>query len=86
MAFNIISPIAMTIDAATFSDAVKKYVRINQEMNIEQIIIADSMKQQMMANIKYYKKNNRRKFHAKLYPYQQNMMGNISLIIQLIKD
>ena len=77
MAFNIISPVAMTIDAPTFVDAVKKYVRMNQEMKIEQIIVADQMKKHMMANVKYYTKNRRNKFHAKLYPYQPPIMAPI---------
>ena len=83
MAFNIIYPTQMSINAPTFAEAVKIYIKNNREMNIDNLIIQDKMKQQRKANISYYKHNNKNKFKVKLYPYESDniMFNNMPIII-----
>lgn len=67
MSYRIVYPVAMPIDGADFRDAVKRFVKLNHFMNIEQIILADQYNH-MKANVKYYDSNNRRKASIQLFP------------------
>jgi hypothetical protein len=67
MSYRIVHPVAMPIDANNFRDAVKKFIKLNHFMNIEQIILSDQYNH-MKANVKYYDNNNRRKASIQLIP------------------
>ncbi len=67
MSYRIVHPVAMPIDANDFRDAVKKFIKLNHFMNIEQIILSDQYNH-MKANVKYYDDNNRRKASIQLIP------------------
>jgi hypothetical protein len=67
MSYRIVYPVAMPIDAKDFGEAVKKFVKLNHFMNIEQLILTDQYNH-MKANISYYKKNNHRKASIELFP------------------
>ena len=57
MSYRIVYPIATSIDANDFGEAVKKFIKLNHFMNIEQLILTDQYKH-MRANVNYYKENN----------------------------
>ncbi len=67
MSYRIIHPIAMPIDANDFREAVKKFIKLNHFMNIEQIILTDQYNH-MKANVKYYNTDNHRKASIQLIP------------------
>ena len=67
MSFNIVYPIAMTIDADSFKDAVKKYVKLNYDMSIQSLIITDQYRH-MKANMNYYNASGKNKVAISLYP------------------
>ncbi len=67
MSYRIVHPVAMPIDANDFRDAVKKFIKLNHFMNIEQIILSDQYNH-MRANVKYYDDNKRRKASIQLIP------------------
>jgi hypothetical protein len=67
MSYRIVYPVAMPIDGNDFRDAVKKYIKLNHFMNIEQIILTDQYKH-MKANVRYYNNKNHRKASIQLVP------------------
>ena len=67
MSFQIVYPIAMSINADSFKDAIKQYVKLNQDINIANIIITDQQRY-MKANLKYYQEGNKNKMGISLYP------------------
>lgn len=67
MSFNIVYPISMTIDADSFKDAVKKYIKLNYDMNIQSLIITDQYRY-MKANLKYSNNSGSNRVGISLYP------------------
>jgi hypothetical protein len=67
MSYRIVYPVAMPIDANDFRDAVKKFIKLNHFMNIEQLILTDQYNH-MRANVKYYDADRRRKASIQLIP------------------
>jgi len=67
MSFQIVYPIAMTINADSFKDAVKQYVKLNHDVNIANIIITDQQRY-MKANLKYYNEGPKNKVGISLFP------------------
>ena len=67
MSYRIVYPVAMPIDANDFGEAVKKFIKLNHFMNIEQLILTDQYNH-MKANISYYKKHNHRKASIQMFP------------------
>ena len=67
MSYRVVYPVSMPIDAKDFGEAVKKFVKLNHFMNIEQLILTDQYNH-MKANISYYKKHNHRKASIQLFP------------------
>lgn len=53
MLFNVLSPFAVPIDANTFSDAAKRFVEMQRNLDITRIILADRYKNAMRADIAY---------------------------------
>jgi hypothetical protein len=69
MSYQIIAPVVMPINASSYKDAVKQYVKLQRDASINQLIVADQLtNNKMLANIKYYQIDNRRKFRADLVP------------------
>ena len=69
MSYQIIAPVVMPINASSYKDAVKQYVKLQRNAAINQLIVADQLtNNKMLANIKYYQVDNRRKFRADLVP------------------
>ncbi len=67
MSYRIVYPVAMPIDANDFREAVKKFIKLNHFMNIEQIVLTDQYNH-MKANVKYYDADRRRKASIQLLP------------------
>lgn len=67
MSYRIVYPVAMPIDANDFREAVKKFIKLNHFMNIEQIILTDQYNH-MKANVKYYDADKRKKASIQLLP------------------
>lgn len=77
--FQIFSPVNMMIDAASYKDAIKKAVLMNNTMNISQIILADRLNNKMVADINYYQSGagyGNRRMSIRGYPYD-NYPGQI---------
>jgi hypothetical protein len=67
MSFNIVYPMAMTINADSFKDAIKKYAKLNYDMSIQSLIITDQYRY-MKANLNYYNNAGKNKVAISLYP------------------
>jgi len=69
MSYRIVYSVPMPIDGTSFTDAVKKYIKLNHFMNIEQLILTDQYRH-MQANVKYgMRENGRRNASIQLLPY-----------------
>ena len=53
MLFNVLSPLAVGIDADTFSDAAKRFVTMQRNLDITRIILADRFNNAMRADVAY---------------------------------
>ena len=53
MLFNVLSPLAVGIDANTFSDAAKRFVEMQRNLDITRIILADRFHNAMRADVAY---------------------------------
>jgi hypothetical protein len=53
MAFRVLYPASVSIDAADFNEAFKNAVKLNTFLNVEQMIIADQFNNYRRANIGY---------------------------------
>lgn len=67
MLFQVVHPIAMTIDGDSFKDAVKNFVKLNYDMNLASIIITDQARY-MKANLNYFSSDNKDKVGIRLIP------------------
>ena len=73
MRFSIVYPYPSLIDADSFKEAIKRYVKINRAININQMIITDKMNH-VNADLNYYKQNNVDKVGITMYPISSNYM------------
>ena len=67
MLFQVVHPVAMTIDGDSFKDAVKNFVKLNHSMNLASIILTDQARY-MKANLNYFRTDNKDKVGIKLIP------------------
>lgn len=68
MIYKIISPFNYSIDGSTHIDAIKKFIKLNHDLNINKMIIEDRQKY-YQANINYYNNNlGRRKVGIDTFP------------------
>lgn len=78
--FYVHYPIAMTIDADTFNKAAKKFVKMNRNFNIGQLIMSDQMNNYKKALIRNYVVNGMPKARISFSSYNTmptNMATNI---------
>ena len=75
MRFSIVYPYPSFIDADSFKEAIKQYVKINQNVNINQMIIHDKLNY-VNADLNYYRKNNVDKVGINMYPISSNYVIN----------
>jgi hypothetical protein len=81
MSFQIVYPIAMSINAGSFKDAIKQYVKFNHDVNIANIIITDQQRY-MKANLKYYNEGQKNKVGISLFPTVWPLNSTDSLFIR----
>lgn len=67
MIYQILQPFAYTIDANSFHEAIKNFVKINKAISINSMIITDQQKH-MKANMNYYKHDGRNKVGINMFP------------------
>ena len=67
MIYNIVHPYAMALNADSFGEAIKNYVKINHDLSLRELIITDNIRH-MKANLKYYNKDNKKKVSISLFP------------------
>jgi len=67
MKFSIVYPYPSVIDADSFKEAIKYYVKTNHNMNINQMILTDKMNH-VNAELNYFRKNNVDKVGINMYP------------------
>ncbi len=81
MSYRIVYPVSAPVDGASFSDAVKNYIKLNRFMNIEQLILTDQYKH-MQANIKYGMRNNgRRNASIQLLPIAPSLIPPMPSVV-----
>jgi hypothetical protein len=81
MSFQIVYPIAMSINAGSFKDAIKQYVKLNHDINVANIIITDQQRY-MKANLKYYNEGQKNKVGISLFPTVWPLNSTDSLFIR----
>jgi hypothetical protein len=71
MKFSVVYPYPSMIDAESFKEAIKQYVKINHNVNINQMILNDKLSH-VNAELNYYRKNNVDKVGINMYPISPN--------------
>lgn len=82
MLFNVHYPLAMTIDANTFNEAAKRFVKMNRNFNIGQLIMSDQMNKYKTAVIRNYVVNGIPKAHIRLKSYAPVPRNNPTVAVQ----
>ena len=71
MSYQIIYPFVTVINGDTLKNAIKNYIKLSNDINITQLIIADNYKR-YKASMKYYKHDIRNKVGINIYPLTRN--------------
>ena len=67
MLFHVVHPIAMTVNAESFKDAVKNFVKLNQDLTLTSLILTDQARY-MKANLNYFNVADKQKVGISLFP------------------
>lgn len=67
MIFTVTFPFESVIYGDSFKDAIKNFVKLNHNLNINKMIITDQ-KRNMEASINYYKEDGRNKVGINMFP------------------
>ena len=67
MIYQIVHPVIMSIDSESIKDAIKNYVKMNDRMNINHLIITDHINH-YKAKMKYFKHDSKQKVGISIYP------------------
>ena len=65
--YYIVDPIKTTTNGVSFKDAVKNFIKINHQLNINSLILTDRARY-MKANFNFYKQYNKNKVSISLQP------------------
>lgn len=76
--YQIVYPVRYDIYGNSFKEAVKNYVKLKHNYDINKIIIADQSNHAYEAKLRYYMENQRNKVGIDFYPYPYN---NIPLLL-----
>lgn len=68
MQFKVLYPYPRVIESDSFKEAIKNYIKINHEYNINRLIIADQMKKRQ-AFIDYYSRKGINKANINISPF-----------------
>ena len=89
MIYNIVSPFQYEIQGDDYNTAIKNFIKINHDLQIQQMIFKDRQKY-MMANMRYYKQNQKNKIGIDTYPlnYIPIINNNVpyDMFIKLTKE
>lgn len=80
MIYNIVSPFSLSINADSYKEAVKEFIKLNYSLNINRLIIKNK-NEYMKAKIDYYNKLGHKKFGVKLMPYNNGYVYPTSNVI-----
>ena len=69
MLYTVLHPMYMQLDSPNFNQAIKNYVKMNRDINITNLILQDRMNTMKQANLRYYKKNGKKKANISIMPY-----------------
>jgi len=75
MNFSIVYPYPSVVTADSFKEAIKQYIKINHNININQMILTDKVSH-VNADLNYYRKNNVDKVGINMYPISPNYIIN----------
>ena len=67
MIFQVVSPFTANIYGDSLKEAIKNYIKINRNMKVNQMIVADQSNH-YQAYMKYYKEDIRNKVGINIYP------------------
>jgi len=73
--YQIISPFVTTINGDDYKEAIKNYVKLNYNNNINTLIFKDHQ-QHYEARLKYYNQDNKKKVGIDFYPYTNILVAN----------
>jgi hypothetical protein len=73
--YRIHYPYVMTIDADDFTSAAKRYVKMNRQYNLSQLIISDQFNNYKRALVEMYKENKKRKAKIRLQTFKPDEYG-----------
>ena len=68
MIYQVVYPYVMSINADSFKNAVKNYVKMNQNLTLASLIITDQSRKYMKANLNYYNVDDKKKVSISLLP------------------
>jgi len=71
MKYSIVYPYPALIDADSFKSAIKQYIKVKHNMNINQMILTDRFNH-VNAELNYFRKNNIDKVGINMYPISPN--------------
>jgi hypothetical protein len=83
MIYNIISPFSLSVNADSYKEAVKQFIKINYNLNINRLII-QNQNNYMKAKVDYYNKLGYKKIGIKLKPYNNLLAYPTSNVISPI--
>ena len=69
MFFQIVHPFYNVIEGDSFKEAIKNYVKFNDNLRINNLIIRDMQNNRHNINIRRYFENNKSKVGIDVYPY-----------------
>lgn len=69
MFFQIVHPFYNIIEGDSFKQAIKNYVKFNDDLRISNLIIKDMQNNRHNVNIRRYFENNKSKVGIDVYPY-----------------
>ena len=91
MIYNIVSPFQYEIQGDDYITAIKNFIKLNHNLQIQQMIFQDRQKY-IMANMKYYQQNKKNKVGIDTYPLNyipfinKNMPFNMFMKIDKNKE
>lgn len=71
--YQVVQPFYYTISADTVNSAIKNFVKIHHDLNLNSIIIKDQSKH-IQANIKYFTEDGRNRVGINTFPYSGNIV------------
>lgn len=79
MIYQVLSPVVMTVEADSFKEAVKNFVKLNHSLNINKIIIKDQNEHREAA-LEYFRQDGRNKVGINVYPASQSVIASLPAV------